>query len=416
MEAARIRPNAVTFGAAINGLAGAGDVVGMLAMLERMEEMEIRPTVVVFNACINCCSEGAGRVDGIVDTTLALLKRMRAAGCKPNAISYTAAIKTCAAVADGAQAVKLLEAMRADAFVGGVTESAFLTAMAALSKAGDASGALRLLQEMREAGVSGGNVKACNFALAACAQAGDSAGALLGLLDMRRCGIAPNDISFLTAMTACVKRADVARARKVLAAAEAAAAAVAALSGADVVEATKEREGGCAILSTRLFNVFLNVVADAGGVEEAGAVLSRMRRDGGLITPDAYSFSACLKACLASGDTERSAVQALDFLWQMAADGISPEAGEGLCHRLAMRACGAAGDAAAVLRLLDEFLVLRLGMDAERRAFQVAATACSRAAGSGAGVAVLQRMRQAGHKPSADLYNAVLTALTRGHD
>lgn len=145
MRSAGVKPDVISFNAAIAACARAGEWKPALSLLGQMRAAGAPPNVISFNAAITACERGRRS-----EEALTLLADMPAAGAPPDVISFSAAISACAKGGQWKKALSLLDAMR----LANVPPNAisFNAAITACEKGGCGQRALALLAEMAEAG------------------------------------------------------------------------------------------------------------------------------------------------------------------------------------------------------------------------------------------------------------------------
>ena len=121
MPGAGIKPDVVSYNAAISACKKGGKWGKALALLEEMHGEGIEPNVITYSAAISACEKG-----GQWEKALSLLKEMRGVGIKPNVITYNAAIQACASAGQSIQALQMFDEAQQNVKVNIITYNAIL--------------------------------------------------------------------------------------------------------------------------------------------------------------------------------------------------------------------------------------------------------------------------------------------------
>lgn len=191
-----LRPDRISFNAAIHALASGGQWRRALELLRDMEAVDgVRPDLISYNSAMSAMAS-AQQWRG----ALMLLEEMEGRGIHPDAFSYTAAIRALSGAGEWAQALRLFDAARARVVPNTVLYSA---AISAAEKGRRWEAALRLFDEMKTAGLMP-NTITHNALLSALGAGGRWREALNLLRRMEARGPAPDICSYNAAMQAAV--------------------------------------------------------------------------------------------------------------------------------------------------------------------------------------------------------------------
>ena len=199
-----VRPDVVSFGAAISACGRARQWDTAVALLRCMSEFRVLPDAGCFTAAIGACAQRGKWAEA-----LALLEETRTLGLEPDSAAYAAAIGACGKAGKLEEALGLLRAMEV---ASGGSSGAQPTAQAhsAAARACRSSGrwkeAVALLGTMRTKGTCP-NLFAYRAALRACAASGRGREALKLLRDMRggaHGGVVRPDVACLSATLCAV--------------------------------------------------------------------------------------------------------------------------------------------------------------------------------------------------------------------
>lgn len=372
----------LSFNAALGALASAGDAGTAVRVLDWMEAEGVAPTLVSFNHALSACAQSAQGEEG-----MAVLGRLRAAGLTPDVISYTSAISAFSRAGDVPPVLGLIGAMEEgdEAEPNGWTWAATIAAcerggqwqqalalFAGLREAGGAASeavwnaaisaagagaqfdiAVRLLEEMRSAGFQPG-LRATNAALKAAAAAGEGDAALT-LLSRMRPELAPDAISYTLVVNALGRCGMW----------EAALGVWGAMLDAGI-------EPDAPALST-----LLRALTAANQTDTALGIFDAAHGAGWRIARTSQAVSAAIDAAAAQADARR----AVALLGALKTE-RGPAAASAGCYRGAIEACAAADEWRAALGLWEEMVRVAVSSSLvpDARAHRAAFRAC-RAAG-----------------------------------
>ncbi|CAJ1431555.1 unnamed protein product [Effrenium voratum] len=176
-----------------------------LELLESAEQMQVRPDGVTFNAAISACD-----VHGDWEKAVGLLSDM--AAFSPNEISYSAAISACEAAGEWAASLALLQDMLQAQLV---HLPAFNGALSACARGSQEAKARQLLTEMGPLQLQA-DVISYNAGIRACEQSSSWQSALEILFGMAHASTPPDTVSFNTAISGCGKAGQWQRALQLL--------------------------------------------------------------------------------------------------------------------------------------------------------------------------------------------------------
>ena len=160
-----------------------------------MTSSGIKPDVISYSAAISACEKGSQW-----EKALGLLQDMTCRGIKPDVISYSAAISACEKGSQWEKALGLLQDMTCRGIKPDVIS--YSAAISTCEKGSQWEKALGLLQEMTSHGIKP-DVISYNAAISACEKGSQSEKALDLLQEMTKNGIEPDLISYSAAIEAC---------------------------------------------------------------------------------------------------------------------------------------------------------------------------------------------------------------------
>ena len=130
----------------INAYAKDGDSRRAVDVLERMEAMSVRPSIVTFNTLIDSCARS-----GDTNSLNAILKRLECCGLTANSRTYSSLIHACCQAGEVDRAFQYLAAMRSNGFE--PTEITFSSLLHGCGAMGDITRAFQLLDLMKFKGI-----------------------------------------------------------------------------------------------------------------------------------------------------------------------------------------------------------------------------------------------------------------------
>ncbi|CAE8668005.1 unnamed protein product, partial [Polarella glacialis] len=193
-----IRPDVITFSAAITAASRSERWQAALGFMEDMQRQELMPNHITFNAAMDACSRG-----GRWEVALTLLRRMAHDGLKPDLVAASLAVSACASAGQQASTVELLLRMESDGLR--PDQSAFVGMIGACKDGHLWEISLSLLGDMVAAGFgaeSASEQAAFSTAIGACEAQGEWAHALAVLARMQQDGPEPNLVTYNAAALA----------------------------------------------------------------------------------------------------------------------------------------------------------------------------------------------------------------------
>ncbi|CAM9219017.1 unnamed protein product, partial [Scytosiphon promiscuus] len=379
------------------------------------------PRVAVYNAALRA-------LDQCKKWRLALsvFREMQSDGVKPDRDSFFFVMSACSKHGEAKTALALLAEMtaahrqqpkkkrrrQAGGVVGGSDEGVtpapdlllYAVAIKACAWGKRWRQALRLLDEMTAAGVKP-NVVVINTALSACAKCGQVARAAQLLEEMQeKYGVAPDVRSYNSLMSGHERAGEW---REALALAKkmeekAAAAADPGVGG--------EGEAASVLPNVVTFNSVIGACKRAGRSEEALAVLGMLRRKG--VQPDVISFNSAIGACASGGKWEA----ALQLLELMPSEGVTPDL---MTYNIALDACVKGGQWEMAMSLFEELVVLSSGDDGDENlrpdlyTYNTLMTVFSNAGMLPRALELLEEAKAGGLSPDVVTYSTLIRACER---
>ncbi|CAB1110738.1 unnamed protein product [Ectocarpus sp. CCAP 1310/34] len=289
------------FNAAINACVKSGSHGEARLLMRDMGERGLRPGREAFNSLLVVCSTSYEAMN--------LLAEMERARVVPDVASYTAAIGACSRGGDLPAALGLFEAMRrpsppsaaaataaaaepgtGDGAVGGraakvraapmADAQAYGAAAAACARGLDHRGALRLLGEMREAGLRPGRPM-FGAVIDACARRGKWEEATALLEEMSASGVAPSLRHYSSAIFACALGENPGK-------------------GLELLSVMRKKRVSP---NSTCVNAAIHGFALLGDWEKSLEILNNMERAHHVV-PDSVSYNTAMKACFRSGQNQ----------------------------------------------------------------------------------------------------------------
>ena len=158
-----VKPDTVTYTAAISVCERIGDVANAVRMFEAMKEDEVTPNLWTYSACISTCAKGRR-----LDLALDFWHQLHEQGLKPNTVLYNSIISACEKGRDLMRALNILSTMYQDQVPRDVIT--YNSVISACEKAGNHKKALYFLNKMYAIDGIHPDTVSYNSALSACAK------------------------------------------------------------------------------------------------------------------------------------------------------------------------------------------------------------------------------------------------------
>ncbi|KAG5178131.1 hypothetical protein JKP88DRAFT_350398 [Tribonema minus] len=350
-------PSLLAFNAAMSACERARQWRKALQLLKQAEGLGLKPDVITYNTAISACAKG-----GQWNMALGLLATMRNQGVRPDRISYNAAISACASVAgDDAMAFKK---------------------------------AIELLDEMRRRGLKADK-----------------------LLDVRRTGLEADGFSYSSAIKACARAKDSAKALQLLNQATRPAMCLdaSALRPSPVnplmmhymnLQSAPSAFGASAYSPPPSPGTLLGAphVLTAVPVACSGAAAHVQMRVTS-VAIDVVAYTSAMDACAATGRWQ----EGIELLDEMRSKGLQPNE---RTYRAAIAACGKGGQWQRVLDLLAS--MRSKGFAIAAQTFNSAVAACEKGGQHAHALALMQQMRAQGTEPDLFTYGSAINACSTG--
>ncbi|CAM9344810.1 unnamed protein product, partial [Scytosiphon promiscuus] len=302
------------YNAAINACVEAGRPAEARELIKDMRERGLRPGRECFNSLLVSCCDSHEALD-----LLAEMERSRVA---PDVASYTAAIGACSRGGDLPAALALFETMQRPPSAAAATGATSLTAFAAgkssstsnssTGEGGLAKGGLRGIR-----GPPRADAQAYGAAAAACARGLDHKAAVRLLAEMRQAGLRPGRPMFGAVMDACARRGKWEEAIKLLEEMTESGVAPALAHYSSAIFACSLGENptkGLELLSSMrkkrvhanstCVNAAIHGFALLGDWKTALEILGAMEK-AFQVVPDAVSYNTAMKACFRAGQNHK---------------------------------------------------------------------------------------------------------------
>jgi len=361
MQEMQLKPNSVTFNALINAHAKLGQVDGAERALDEMKQNGIQPDSITYGSLVHTCASANPPDVARARKFLDLAKEQKQAGLR----TWNAAIDAFAKFGDMQGAEQLLKEMEKEGLEPDiVTFSSLINACG--NERGDSTRALRYLELMKERGLKP-NAYTFNCMVDALAKSGDLDGAERLLLEMEeQSGLQANVVTFTSLIHACANSHNVAKHRPD---------AERALKYWEMM--VKDRKIKPDI---RTFNSLIDVYAKFGDLDRAENLLDEMQTVG--IEADVFTFNHLINAC--ANTYKPNPNRAREFLNAMKDRGLEPRV---VTYNSAINAYTKAGDLNGAQNLLLE--MGEIGLEPDEVTISTLETASREAAAEGIGASSL---------------------------